>query len=298
MRSPAASLDRDEVERRIGPTTDTLTLLAGGLSNVNIRIGRDRVLRIYHGLDSGTIFRDEAIVGKEATLASRGWRSFQTPQVLARGRDFLLFEYVDHALLSEMHGAAVGRALAEIHEITFAATGLLREDLSLARPAEWGSPDNDEFTARMYGHTQLDGARSFLEPEIAARISQFLDADPVARRNAVDVPVLTHADFKASNVHWAVTGMPLVLDWEYAWAGSRYMDIGQLFRWRPPEPFVRDFETAYVNYGGVLVEDWQRLAETVDLGSLIGLYRRAEARTTEHVMRRIIETIDRPMKRV
>ena len=50
---------------------------------------------------------------------------------------------------------------------------------------------------------------------------------------------------------------------------------------------------AYVDGGGVLVDDWRRFAETVDLGSLIGLYRNPEARATDDVVRRIVETIDR-----
>src|SRR4051812_28148219 len=125
MRATTASIQRDEVELRIGPTGESIEVLGGGLSNVNVRIGRDRVLRIYRGLDSGALFRDAAVVGKEATLASRGWRSLRTPKVLARGPDFLLCEYVEHVPLSDAHGAAVGRALAEIHAITFPATGLL-----------------------------------------------------------------------------------------------------------------------------------------------------------------------------
>jgi hypothetical protein len=288
MRAPVASVDRDEVERRIGPTSDALELLSGGLVNRNIRVGRDRVLRIFCGLDSGAAFRDASLVGKEAALASRAWRSLRTPQVLARGPDFLVYEYVEHAPLSEAHGAAVGRALAEIHAITYAATGLLGDDLSLARPFE-----DDQFTPRMYGHSQLAEVGAVLDRALAARIAAFLDGDPLAARNAVDVPVLAHSDFKLSNVHWTAAGLPLVLDWEYAWAGSRYIDIGQLLRWHPPERFVRDFAAAYLDGGGALVDDWRRFAETVDLCSLIGLCRRPEARASDHLLRRIVETIDR-----
>lgn len=261
--------------------------------NTNIRVGRDRILRIYRGLESGTIFRDAAVVGKEATLVSRDWRSFRTPKVLARGADFLVFEYVEHEPLSEAHGAAVGRALAEIHATTFAATGELGADLELKRPAEWGPPEEDSFTAREYGRWQLAEVRPVLDSELAERIAAFLESDPVATRNAADVAVLSHSDFKASNVHWTPSGVPLVLDWEFAWAGSRYIDIGQLLRWHPPDAFVQEFAAAYVDAGGVLVEDWRRLAETVDLCALIGLCRRPEARMSDDLTRRIVETIER-----
>jgi fructosamine-3-kinase len=289
-RSP---LDPREVERRIGPTSEPLEPLSGGLVNTNIRVGRDRVLRIYRDLDSGTIFRDAAVVGKEATLASRDWRSFRTPRVLARGPDFLVFEYVEHEPLSEAHGAATGQALAEIHATTFAACGELGADLELKRPDSWGPAEEDSFTARDYGRWQLAEVGPVLDRELAARIAAFLDSDPVAARNAADVAVLSHSDFKASNVHWTAAGVPLVLDWEYAWAGSRYVDIGQLLRWHPPDAFVQEFAAAYVESGGVLVDDWRRLAETVDLCALIGLRRRPEARISDDLVRRIVETIER-----
>jgi len=295
MRAQRRSIDPQEVERRIGPTGEPLELLSGGLKNINIRVGRDRVLRIYQGLEAGEIHRDATVVGKEATLASRDWRSFRTPKVLARGPDFLVFEYVEHVPLSEAHGAAVGRALAEIHATTFAATGLLGADLELKRPAEWGPPEEDEFTARDYCRWELAEVGPLLDRDLVARIAAFLDSDPVAARNAAEVPVLSHSDFKLSNVHWTAVGVPLVLDWEFAWAGSRYVDIGQLLRWHPSEPFVQEFGAAYVDAGGVLVDDWRRLAETVDLCALIGLCRRPEARTTDDLMRRIVETIERPV---
>jgi len=286
-------IDRAEVERRIGSTSEDLELLTGGLNNINIRVGRDRVLRVYQGLESGALFRNAAVVGKEAALASRRWRAFRTPAVLARGPDFLVFEFVDHEPLSERHGAAVGRALAEIHATTFASTGLLGANLELQRPADWGPAAEDPFTAREYGRAQLAEVVPLLEPQLVSRIAAFLDSDPVAARNAAEVSVLTHSDFKASNVHWTTAGVPLVLDWEYAWAGSRYVDIGQLLRWKPSEVFVNEFAAAYVAAGGTLDDDWRRLAEVIDLCSLIGLCRTPEAQQSEALIMRIVETIDR-----
>ena len=42
----AKTIDRPEVERRIGPTPEPIEALAGGLANINVRVGRDRVLRV------------------------------------------------------------------------------------------------------------------------------------------------------------------------------------------------------------------------------------------------------------
>ncbi|HEY2745799.1 MAG TPA: aminoglycoside phosphotransferase family protein [Polyangia bacterium] len=279
-----APLDRAEVEARIGATDEPFALLSGGLANRNVRVGRDRVLKIY---------RDASRIGKERALLSRAWRSFRTPKVLDAGGDFLVLEWVEHAALadSDAHGAAVGRALAEIHEKRYAVTGVLGADLEIARA--FPGDGHDGLTPRGYGGACLADAAPFVDPALRARIESFLAREPLAGRDAVDVPLLSHCDFKASNLHWTPCGELLVLDWEFAWAGTRYIDIGQLLRWQPPEPFVRAFADAYVAGGGALFDDWRRFAELLDLGSLLGLYRNPAARSSDDVLRRIEAIIAR-----
>jgi len=151
----------------------------------------------------------------------------------------------------------VGRALAEIHALTYPKTGDLAADLSLAKLL----PDegDEDFAARGYGHAMLSEAEPYLDPALAARIAAFLDHDPIAARDVLDVPVLCHCDFKVSNPHVTPAEELVVLDWEFAWAGPRLIDIGQLLRWHPPESFVRPFADAYRAGGGVLIDDWRRL---------------------------------------
>jgi hypothetical protein len=60
-----ASVDRAEIERRVGPIDGPLTVLGGGLANVNLRIG-DRVVRLYR--------RDPGAAPREARLLTYGWR--------------------------------------------------------------------------------------------------------------------------------------------------------------------------------------------------------------------------------
>ena len=183
----ATTIDRSEVERRIGPTREPIEVLTGGLGNLNVRVGRDRVLRIR---------RDPSTLAKEATLLRRPWRALRTPEVLATGPDFLLLEYLELRPLPVSAGEAVGRALAEIHALTYAKTGDLGADLSLVAPL----PD-EGFAARGYGHSNLSEAEPYLDPALAARIAKFLDGDASAARDALDVPVLCHCDFKVSNLH-------------------------------------------------------------------------------------------------
>jgi hypothetical protein len=279
----AAPIDRAEVERRIGATSEPIAALAGGLASTNLRIGRDRVLRIG---------RDPAALAKEAALLRRPWRGFRTPAVLATGADFLLLEHLELRPLAASvgAGAAVGRALAEIHAQTYATCGALAGDLTLGEPL----PDEGGagFAARGYGHAMLREAAPYLDAALAARIAAVLDRDPAAARDALDVAVLCHCDFKVSNLHETPAGELVVLDWELAWAGPRLLDVGQLLRWHPPEPFVAAFAAAYRDGGGVLVDGWRRVAEVIDLGSLLGLLaHQAAARSTPDVARRIAEIV-------
>jgi phosphotransferase family enzyme len=273
-----APIERAEVERRIGATDEPLELLTGGLVNRNVRVGRERVLRIFH---------DPSAVGKEAALLARGWRSFRVPALLARGEDFLLLEHVEHAPLpaSAEHGATVGRALAEIHAVPYAETGMLGADLAIVEPLS--------FSLRGYGQAQLADVAAHLDASLRARLEDFFERHQEATSAAMDAAVLSHCDFKASNLHWTTRGELLVLDWEFAWAGVRFIDLGQLLRWHPPEPFVSAFAEAYAAAGGVLVAGWRRFAEAIDLCNLVGLCRLPAARASGEVLRRIVQTLDR-----
>lgn len=61
---PTEIIDRAEVERRIGPTSEPLDVLSGGLRNLNVRVGRDRVLRIQRRTEQHA---------PEAALLARPW---------------------------------------------------------------------------------------------------------------------------------------------------------------------------------------------------------------------------------
>jgi fructosamine-3-kinase len=252
------SAEPAEVERRIGPIDDPIRVLPGGHSNLNLLLG-DRVLRIYR--------RDPQAAAREARLLSRGWRSFRVPRVLAEGPDFLLLEYLGKSpvLGTADHGAALGRALAEIHAVSYEATGLLDDELRVAH----AFPDVVT-TLLDYARTELADCTG-LPVALREELLKALETRTRALRLAAGPPALVHGDFKPSNLHWTLEGQPLVLDWEFAYAGSGLSDVGQLLRWRPPEPFVTAFAETYGENGGPLVGDWRTWAEAFDAVNLVGL---------------------------
>ncbi|WP_437720172.1 phosphotransferase family protein [Sorangium sp. So ce861] len=275
------TLDRAEIERRIGPFPGDVEVLAGGQANVNVRLGADRVLRVYR--------RDPGAASKEASLLARGWRSFRVPAVLSEGDDYLLLEHVAHGPLQDTAacGAAAGRALAEIHGVGFDSAGFLGPDLAVAAPFA-----DCVGALRSYVASVLDRLAEALRGELGERVSAFLDARAGALRERASAPVLLHGDFKASNLHWLPSGELLVLDWEFAYAGPRLMDIGQLLRWGPGAEFVAAFAGAY-RAQAPLADDFERWAAAFDLFNLVGLLDGVEpsSRRAVEIRGRILQTI-------
>ena len=271
-----------DIERRLGAHAGEWQLLSGGLANANVLVG-GRVLRIYR--------RDPGTLRLEAALLRRPWQSFRVPEILEIGSDFMLLEYVPHGPLlgSAEHGTAVGLALAEIHGSPFEHAGFLTPELQVAEPFPDLIP-----SLISYARSLLPRAEEALGAARAQQVLDALESNAAALGAAVGKPVLLHADFKASNLHWASDNRLLVLDWEFAYAGSRLSDVGQLLRWAPPEPFVRAFELAYAAAGPGLPVDFEKWAALLDLVNLLGLVSNpniAEQPRMQDVSERIARTL-------
>jgi hypothetical protein len=270
LRNPEPTWERAEnisvlsvldVERRLGKVDSELQLLSGGQANLNIRVGADRVLRIYR--------RDPATLRKEVELLTRPWASFQVPALLERGDDFLLIEFVAHTPLtgSAAHGEWAGRALAEIHSHAYSSSGFFGRGMSIVERLDDFIEGLSRYVREQFEHLE--------HPHVGQAVMQLLEAQADAMRAVAMGAVLLHGDFKPANVHASSTGRLLVLDWEFAYAGPRLMDIGQLVRWGCPEPFRQAFAASYRAAGGVLPDDWERWAGAFDLCNLVGLLQRA-----------------------
>jgi fructosamine-3-kinase len=270
---------RDDIVERIGPIDEPYRILTGGRANANIRIGSDRLLRIYR--------RNPDALEKEAGLLSRTWQHLRVPEIIERGNDFLELEYVEHGPLqaSRAHGWAIGQALAEIHQNTFAKSGHLGSDgRTVSNPFA-------EFADAIRTHV---ASLSDVPDECRKSVTTVLDAQRDHLNRLADSPVLLHGDFKVSNLHWPAEPRPLVLDWEFAWAGPALADVGQLFRWEPPELFRNSFAEAYRSNGGQLPTDWRRSAALLDLVNLAGLLNGAprDSRRFQDITTRIQESLD------
>jgi aminoglycoside phosphotransferase (APT) family kinase protein len=189
------------------------------------------------------------------------------PAVLAQGSDFLRLEYVPHSPLEPCaaHARALGQALAEIHARTFAQSGELGADLSVRLPFDDFVDALTSYAERSLASSELSNAR-----DLAPSVRRFFDRHRSALRDSAGPSVLLHGDFKVSNLHWAGDRL-LVLDWEFCYAGSALMDIGQLLRWALPDEFVAEFAAAYRESGGRLEPNFRAASQRFDLVNLAGL---------------------------
>jgi len=254
-------ISRLEVEKCIGPTTEPLQLLSGGHANVNIRIGNDQVLRLYR--------RDGAIAGKEAALLQKSRKSFVVPEVIGSGDGFLWMKYMVHSLLEDNAeiGAALGKALAEIHSHSYKTAGFIGADLQIEERME-------NFVTDMWDYlcSFMDmPPKRVLPSSLLDEVIEFFDSKIEGLQDAAGLPVLLHGDFKVSNLYWSDQGKPLVLDWEFAYAGSALVDLGQLFRWETSLAFEEAFQRAYQDSGGRLAAQWKYWVGVLDLINLVGM---------------------------
>jgi len=266
------------------PKVLRVTELSGGMANTNLRLDLAGhppvVLRLFQ--------RDPAQAVKERAIhALAAERSLPAPRLLGSGDDpatglpFALLEWIDGQRLDEAgHGLddaallplarSVGAALAAIHAVTFDRSGFLDASLAVAEPADVSGAGLIGFLR----HVLVDGSGgNLLGCDLADRLVTFAEREAGLLDRWPGPPCLTHSDYGGTNIlvrqgpeGWAVAA---VLDWEFAFAGSPFFDLGNLLR--PPlgsRPGFADAVVAgYRTAGGSLPTEWRRMAALADLFS-------------------------------
>lgn len=257
--------------------------LSGGLANTNLRLKldgepSDLVLRIYQ--------RDPGQLAKEAALARRLQGRLPVADFLhvegdpgVLGAPFAIVNWIDGVTLDQILpdltgedlsglGEQLGKALATIHGERFAVSGFFDGTLEVGNPIDVGGAGliaycrehlTSERVRERLGDRRVHNALAFVE-----RHARMLDV-------WTGPPCLTHADFNGSNimVRRVSEGLEVaaVLDWEFAFAGSPFFDLGNITR--PPlgerSGFVAGLESGYRAYDDRLPENWQELARLADL---------------------------------
>lgn len=282
---PGRQIGAAEAAALIDADPARLQRLSGGFSSHNFLVRGDppRVLRI--GRDAHTLAVEVAVLRHVAGRVP-------VPEVLDTGRHeehgWALLAWVEGEPLDRRLerpvddagglGAAVGEALAAIHDIRFPGNGFFDAELNLTMPLE---PVGRAFEAHVRRILSRPGPRARLGDDLAAQVEalldrhgDLLDALPVTGR-------LVHSDFNTKNLRvrhhegrWQIT----VLDWEFAHAGAPLTDVANLTRFpeEAPEGLLPAFVEAYRAAGGRLEGPWRMQARLLDLASMASFLDRAE----------------------
>ena len=286
--------------------------LADGIANSSfrLRLANDEslVARFYQ--------RDQQACAKEVALYALIRDTVPVPEIVyaePNGSDdvgpFALLRFVEgitfRALKRSGDADAVGEAarsigetLAAIGRFEFLRPGWLEhtaDGLVVGAPLIEGASDDAlprfveqclgaPSAAHRLGASRLEGVRRFMW----SRKSHLAELADESR--------LVHCDYGNRNIivrhHSSGWRVAAVLDWEFAVSASPLIDVGHFLRYdRPGRPRVEPhFSRGFVQAGGSLPDDWQRLARTIDLSALVELL--ARERLPESLVPELIELVD------
>jgi aminoglycoside phosphotransferase (APT) family kinase protein len=264
--------------------------LDGGLMNRNYRIrfagsSEKFVLRFFD--------RDPAACAKEAAVLTLVRDDVPVPDVLhaepsgsASVPPFLVLEYIDGISLRELKkrgdprsiGEAAydaGRVLAGLSRHRFDHSGLLTPELTI-EPGVFENATTsgliDHFASSPVFQRRIDAA-------LTERVKEWARSRESRHTQPLSFS-LAHGDFNAANIfvreengRWIVAA---ILDWEFAFAGSVFCDIGNMLRYERAERprFEPNFSRGCTDGGLQLGDDWRQLARLADLPALCELLTR------------------------
>ena len=279
-RDPPLSFPIETLDRLIQPAAPDRHVIEavpteGGLANTNIRLrlddGAALLLRIPTR-DPGGWAREAALHRAMAGIAPTVRHASEQSTI---GRSVLILDWIEGERLEQIApimtdavlaslGRTLGATLARIHATRFAATGTLGADLSVVAPFSVGADGLAAFLDRCLlqgpGGTRLGASLTEAVLALVVHLGPRLDA-------ALGPPCLVHSDFNGSNILIHQGQVAAVLDWEFAFAGDALFDFANITR--PPlgarAGFNEGLAAGYRAAGGILPDDWQRLARLVDL---------------------------------
>ena len=272
-------------------SVSSLERMGTGLSNSNYRFFLEGhkdpfLLRLYSG--------GKETAEKEVNIARMIGRTVPVADFIysdtsCTGFDqpWAILEWKEGTLLSELvragnpgHIAAaaesVGGALAEIHAYTFPQSGFLGPDLSVEETLKLNSRQFLSFMKEFLGGR----CGSLLGEDLRPELWSFCQSNSHILDEINETPVLVHSDFNGLNIimDQDSPGLPVsaVLDWEFAFSGSRYADIGNMLRYEEEgSAFEKSFIRGYQEKGIILDNNWRLLSRLEDLVALCDLLNRS-----------------------
>lgn len=282
-------LSRSQIRILVAPVCiDIITdvnILSGGCANTNYKIQFENeaplVLRIYTR-DASALDRERDIhrllEGKipiaRMLFADESQKNLNYPfAILSHVDGILLRDLIfagDNEAISSCYFQA-GELLAILSTFTFLEGGFFEKNLHI-RPFS----QKEAYLNLALSLLKSSTIKRDFGLELIKRVRMLImSAEHYLPKNTT--AFLTHGDFDPSNIKvinangsWHISG---ILDWEFAYAGTYFLDIGLMVRYSHKLP--SSYETAFINgirQGGLeLSFSWKRHAKLMDLLCLLQL---------------------------
>lgn len=283
-------------------------VLSGGLINTNIKIEFSSpqppvVLRFYQG--------DTAVCLKETALARLLHPALPVPEVIHvepngidGSRPFCILEFVNGLTFQQLKrtrdldaihqaAASVGETLARIGKYQCSKPGLLHADFDNELMVEDGY---DSVPRLLDTFLQSENLQRRVDSSRRQELHNFIWSWSAQLRTFSNERHLVHGDFGNRNIlvdrvngRWQVVA---VLDWEFALSGSQLLDVGHFLRYEKRDESLREpyFSRAFVEFGGLLPNDWRRISQVLDLTGLVHCL--THAQLPDDVACEILQLID------
>lgn len=184
----------------------------------------------------------------------------------------VMYGYDEKAIIKAAF--STGYWLSEMRKVTFSTSGFFDEKLEVSEPLTL----TPEIFLKFMEQFLLEGQTShWLGKELSGKLWVFVHKNSHFLEEIDHEPALVHSDLNGLNILVSdkdSPGVTGILDWEFAFAGPVYVDIGNMLRYENI-PYYKVFEHAFmegVQSGGmILAPEWKKIAKLVDLIALCEL---------------------------
>jgi hypothetical protein len=256
-RNPIQVLNETYLQEFLGERSlVSSTLFSSGKCNSNYKLilddGTEVVARVS---SSNSSSREICVMGLARELV-------KVPEVFCERPSLMILEFLNGQILEEVpeNSRLAGIAIAQFSTLTFDSRGRIEADGSISA---FGFGGLQGFFDKCLGNADVlerlgEKRKGRLLPLLRNKFHLIEELDTEA--------CLVHGDFNPSNILIHEEKLSGILDWEYALAGTPFMDIGNLLR-NTDESFHSDIEQGLREGGMKLPTDWKERAELIDLTS-------------------------------
>ncbi|AIF82079.1 aminoglycoside phosphotransferase [endosymbiont of Acanthamoeba sp. UWC8] len=217
-------------------------------------------------------------------------------------KGILLSNYLDKPdLLPELLKIykELGQFLARLKAYRFEGSGSLNPDLTVSRFTTKHN-ENNPYINFILDCINMVRVKNRLGTSLFNRIKNVLKIHHDLFPKLNNDYHLVHGDFKPTNilVYESEGALKIsgIIDWEFAYAGSGYSDIANLFRFKNifDEQLKGSFAEGYKSRGGSLNKEWEKSIKLVDLINLCDLLSSEEERPNMHtdIIKLITESLN------